>query len=454
MAWMVIPAFALVYLVAAPLVLRRRLVNLGLAALVTVLVSLSWTIAVALTPAGQRPFVDATTSNSPIAMVFGYNALARFGFFAHLTGALIPSFGPLAPEATSPTKLISATMASQVGWLYPLAIVALVAGLVWRRGAPRSDKLRAGFLLWAVWLGVSAVAFSAGVVLHTAYMAALAVPVAALAGVGIVQLAEAFKAGDGRAWLLPATAVLTIAWTVYLSSQFPGFLTWLTPVVIGLGAIGVVAMAAARVTGTTSGRLALAGVAVGVFAMVATPIAWAASTLDPRYDGTVIDATAGPLPGVGLQSKQVAAAIHTVLKLDGGSDTEFGAGPLNPQQASLLAYLQAHRGNDPYLFAAQDEALATLYIIKSGDPVLTMGGFSGAVPFPTADQFQRMVADRQVRYVLLGVNLPRPPGSPETTSNQIGTWVRGNCRLVPAAAYGGVAPTPANPFVDTLYLCG
>ena len=41
-------------------------------------------------------------------------------------------------------------------------------------------------------------------------------------------------------------------------------------------------------------------------------------------------------------------------------------------------------------------------IIATGEPVMTIGGFNGADPAPTLAQFQQLVADGQVRYVLVG----------------------------------------------------
>jgi 4-amino-4-deoxy-L-arabinose transferase-like glycosyltransferase len=59
-AFTVVPAFGLVYLVAAPTTLRRRLLQLlaGLAALVAA--GGWWVALVALTPAADRPFIDGS----------------------------------------------------------------------------------------------------------------------------------------------------------------------------------------------------------------------------------------------------------------------------------------------------------------------------------------------------------------------------------------------------------
>lgn len=78
-AWMIVPALAIGYLVAAPVRARRRLWQLGVAGAAMLAVSLSWIALYTFTPAGDRPYVDGSTNNSAVAMVFGYNGLERFG---------------------------------------------------------------------------------------------------------------------------------------------------------------------------------------------------------------------------------------------------------------------------------------------------------------------------------------------------------------------------------------
>ena len=66
-AWMVLPALAVGYLLAAPVGLRRRLWHLGVSGAVMVAVSLSWIALYAVTPASDRPYVDGSTNNSAFA---------------------------------------------------------------------------------------------------------------------------------------------------------------------------------------------------------------------------------------------------------------------------------------------------------------------------------------------------------------------------------------------------
>ncbi|MGH3246778.1 MAG: ArnT family glycosyltransferase, partial [Trebonia sp.] len=78
-AWIILPALAVGYLVTAPAPLRRRLWHVCAAGAVMLAVSLSWIALYTFTPASDRPYVDGSTDNSALAMVFGYNGLERFG---------------------------------------------------------------------------------------------------------------------------------------------------------------------------------------------------------------------------------------------------------------------------------------------------------------------------------------------------------------------------------------
>ncbi|MET0495427.1 MAG: glycosyltransferase family 39 protein [Actinoplanes sp.] len=74
-AFLVLPAFALVYLIAAPTGLGRRLRDLLIAGL-ALIVSAGWYIAlVSLWPASSRPFIAGSTNNTLWELAIGYNGL-------------------------------------------------------------------------------------------------------------------------------------------------------------------------------------------------------------------------------------------------------------------------------------------------------------------------------------------------------------------------------------------
>src|SRR5215212_9519875 len=76
-AFLVLPAFYLLYLLAARTAWRRRFLHLGLATAVLLAVSLSWVAAVDLTPSDQRPYVGGSEGDSALNLAFGYNGVER-----------------------------------------------------------------------------------------------------------------------------------------------------------------------------------------------------------------------------------------------------------------------------------------------------------------------------------------------------------------------------------------
>ena len=292
-AWTVVPVFALVYLICAPQPLLRRIKHTAVFGAVTAVASLWLMVIVQLTPAADRPFIDGSNgSNNIFTMVFDYNFTSRF---TSVTGTT--SGGSFGGGSNDWGKLFGASFGSQIGWLYPLALIALAFGLIKLRGSGRADAQRAGYLMWAGTLGVTALAFSAGTIPHSQYMTVLAPGLAALGAAGIVGLFRAFRDEERIGWLLVAAIAATVAWATHLSYENTVFLSWLPPLVIALGLASILLLIAYRIK--RIGKVLAAGIVLGTTAMVATPAAWALSTFDTSasYNGTSINAAAGPYSG-------------------------------------------------------------------------------------------------------------------------------------------------------------
>ena len=348
-AWMVLPALAAAYLLFAPGSARHRLAHVGAAGVVMLAVSMSWVALYTFTPARDRPYISGSTDNSAIAMVFGYNGLSRFGI--QIPGAATGSDLQIGPNgiqivnpgqptgtphgapadsgpqpapvpghqvplgpgsgtagASGPAKLLGGRFGAEIGWLYPLALLALAYGMVrWRR-APRTDPARGGFVLWGIWLLTFGAVFSAmGTVPHTAYITSLAPPLAALSGTGVVLGWRAYRAGGRAAWLLPAAVLSELAWAGWLWSGYASFLPWARWALLAVGLAAAAALPAGRLR--LPARAVTAALAVAVTALLAAPAIWSASVLDVKYAGTSYDAGAGP---AGLD--QGAGAVLTIGK--------------------------------------------------------------------------------------------------------------------------------------------
>jgi 4-amino-4-deoxy-L-arabinose transferase-like glycosyltransferase len=130
---------------------------------------------------------------------------------------------------------------------------------------------------------------------------------------------------------------------------------------------------------------------------------------------------------------------------------------ISTADTALANYLLANKGSAEYLVAVQGAQSAESLILATGEPVMAMGGFNGADPVPTLAEFQRLVAAKKVRYVLVGGGQgfagppsggpggPLPggggfPGGPDgsgATFSAISQWVEQNGVAVDAGQYGG-----------------
>jgi 4-amino-4-deoxy-L-arabinose transferase-like glycosyltransferase len=453
-AWMVLPALFIGYLAAAPQPasgeatpgprLVTRLWQLAVAGIVTLAVSLSWILLYTVTPAADRPYVDGSTDNSAFAMVFGYNGVERFGI--SFPGAVAPgpaisagSGGPggyggpggLFGFPAGLFKLLSGWYGPQAGWLYPLAGLGLVAGLYLTRWARRGNPVRCGFLMWGTWLCTAGLVFSVMTTIpHTAYLAMLAPPVAALAAVGIYLLAGMYRTERDSGWLLPVAILAEVLWAEIVWRDYHGFLPWTLSAALGAGIVTAIVLIAARLTDRFPRWLAGIAVTLGVVAMVAAPAAWSASVLDVDYAGTSFDASAGPADGHGLFTLFQGPVLGGVF---GSTQT------LTWQNQAVYDYVNANRHGARYLLAVPSWTQASRFILATGQEAIPLGGFSGTVRTPTLARVQDLVRAGQLRFFWFGWFGGPGTGGADLQSGTVGqifSWVRGTCTRVPAAAYG------------------
>ncbi|MFH8491095.1 ArnT family glycosyltransferase [Streptomyces longisporoflavus] len=483
-AWVVVPALALGYLIAAPHPLRKRLGQLVAAGGVLLAVSLSWVALMTFTPESSRPYADGTTNNSAFAMVFGYNGLDRL-HDGLIDGSFKGTFeggsssqgqdgggsgagggqagGPsLLPGHEGWGKLFGPRFAAQIGWLYPLALLSLVLGLARHRRAPRTDQRRAGYLMWGGWLLTSAVLLSAMEVPHTAYVTLLAPPLAALAAAGIVALWRIHRTalGPPQTLVLPALIVVQEAWTLHVTAQYPEFVPWLTPVILTASVAACAALVYAVLPtppdARLSRRIGVAGLVAGCVAMFAAPMAWSLSVLDSSYAGSSFDAYAGPpyRPEGGKSRKNGGGPVIASGQPAGAGQPRGSSGPsgggvatgLSKDQKALLAYVQKHNRGAQYTFSTDNWQSAAPYIYAKALPLLPLGGFTGGANSATLAEYRKLVADGKLRFALLRADGEKSGASQAGSSvGQINDWVRSTCTKVEPKAYGAQQPGKKDP---------
>lgn len=427
-AWFVLPALIVGTLLTSD-GLRRRFVRAGALTASAVVASVAWITAIALVPAGSRPYIDGSTDDDVFAMVFGYNGLDRFapgavpgsvgsststgGVGATLSAIVHALAGHGATSggaSSSATKLFELPLVTQIGWLYPAAIAGIVLGL-WRwwprtkpaGTGPRPDEgapgARARFALVAVaaiWLVTSAAVLSFTRVPHTAYVAALGVPLVLLTAVawgeGVRLLRSASRA---RRLVLPAIALAQGAWWAVLVSEarLPGIL--LIPAV-AVGAAGAVVGIVAAVS---AGRVARVAPAALALALLCLPIATSLQVLDDARDGSGGDAYVGVTAQKGNPDETFAVSSPAPWG---------GTAGLTPAVSQLVDTARAHGGGTggQALMVTDSWAISAQIIDATGADVLTDGGYSGHVPVFTAARLKDLVKTGRVRLFAVADGAP------------------------------------------------
>jgi 4-amino-4-deoxy-L-arabinose transferase-like glycosyltransferase len=557
-AYLVVPAFAAMYLLGAPLRWLARVGRLALAGLVMLVVSLSWVIAVDLTPAAARPYVGSSGSNSELALALGYNGIERLlGIFFHLPAGTTGAAALLA-EATAPGgpggasengaagifRLLNAQLGGQASWLLALGLLGMLAAgwelrpgsllralpdraRAWRvsseaRLAAHLTPRQSALVLWGGWTLTQVAFFSIAAFFHRYYLSMLAPGIAALFGIGVVLLWRDYRAPDTgwRGWLLPVALGATAATQAVILADYTDWNAWMTPLIVGGSLLAAVALVwyrldaayapHARSTGVSSFALApaLSGAAypegkaggsdqwpsrlayvpmlaavLGIALLLVGPLTWTGVSLASGMNAVL--PAAGPTATFATSGGQPGAFAGRRARLGGfeGGQPPFGVSPSGdftfpggssggalgqPGQAAsgnslrvdsgLVSYLEAHQGPAEYLFATLSSQTAAPYIIATGKPVMTLGGFSGSDQILSLSQLQALVRAGTVRYFLLdGVGGRGGPGG--SGNAQLTQWVESSCSLVPASAYGSASGAGVSGFgaggggVSQLYVC-
>ncbi|WP_250028750.1 glycosyltransferase family 39 protein [Paractinoplanes maris] len=480
-ALLVVPAFALAYLVAGPPKLGKRIGQLLLSG-VALVVSAGWYIAIVeLVPASMRPYIGGSQNNSILELTLGYNGLGRLN--GDETGSVGGGGGAGGGMwgSTGLLRMVESAQGGQISWLLPAALILLVVGLVVTARRARTDRQRAGLLVWGGWLLITGLVFSfMQGIFHAYYTVALAPAIGAVAGMGVALL---WRRGLLGAVTLAATVAVTAWWSYHLLARSADFLPWLRWVVLIGGLVGAVALLGAL---RLPARVAALAAGVSLAAVLAGPSAYAVQTAAEVHTGSI--PSAGPavaggfgggpgrggfggnrggfpgggfpgggqggLPGGGFpggtnqnggtgqngtaqggNAQGGTAQGGTAQggrfggRGTGGGMRGGGGGLLDAATVSdeMKALLEADADQYTWAAAAVGSQSASGYQLATGDPVMAVGGFNGSDPSPTLAQFQQYVAHGQIHYFIAGGGFGggRSMGG-SSASSEIATWVSEN----------------------------
>ncbi|MEW5808536.1 MAG: glycosyltransferase family 39 protein [Actinomycetota bacterium] len=400
-ALLVLPAFGVAYLLAGPSTLRRRVLDLGLAA-GAVVVSAGWYIAlVELWPTDARPYIGGSQRNSILELTLGYNGFGR------LTGNETGGLGNLNHDVGW-GRLFGFSMGADIGWLLPAALVCTVAGFALTRRAPRTDPTRAALVLWGGWLAVTAVVFSfMNGIVHPYYTVALAPAIAATIGIG-APLLWRNRRDPRAASAMATTTVVTVALAAQLLTRTAEWLPWLRIAIL----VGGVCAAALMVVSALLGPLMSRAVAaVALVCCLAAPAAYTLATAATPHTGAI--PSVGPARAFGFP---------------GGGFPGGGLLSSPTPRPELTRVLAADADRFIWAAAVVGSNNAAGYQLATGAPVMAIGGFNGTDPSPTLTQFVDDVAAGRIHYFVSGrmMTMGRAPASSSKESVAIRDWVAAN----------------------------
>ena len=290
-AFLVVPVFAAVFLLAAPTSFWARIRSLLAAGVALIVASGWWVAVVSLVPASHRPYIGGSQHNSVLELALGYNGLGRIT--GNETGSVVGGGGQGGNGAgmwgaTGWGRLFGSDMGGQVAWLMPAALVLMTYVLWLTRRTPRTNRTRSAVLLWGGWLVVTAATFSfmKGII-HPYYTVALAPAIGALVGIGGATLWR-LRAFPSARFVAAGTVALSAWWSWTLLGRTPSWHPALRDAVL----IGGIVTALALLVGPRIPRLAAVAAGASLVVVLAGPTAYALSTASTPHTGSI--PSAGP----------------------------------------------------------------------------------------------------------------------------------------------------------------
>ncbi len=480
-AYMVLPAFYLAYFLAAPHKWGKRIWHLIVSTIVMVVISLSWAVAVDLTPAEERPYVGSSTDNSVMELIIGHNGIERILGGMERLRTLDNFSGTDAPEGTNLANNLPAEgnlpanpgnlpagqenlppgqnpYRPQQGQRPPDAAgnnLPVNPGMDGQYDRPNGDA--SGGRMISSQPGIFRL-FDPSLSGEASWLLLLA-----LAGLLIGACVAGWKKPLGPAqtgliiwggWLLPMAAYFSFTSGLfheyYLIMLGPGIAALVAAFIWALGRIGqtrpwfswvlsmtiIGACLAVEFYILTQASIYLPWMVISVVlfvmgAILHLPI-WSGKKIIFAHLGM------GSLIGSVLIAPLVWSLLTTFNSNPIGGLPLAGPGePANGVTRSytdinenLISFLEANTNEDQYLVAVPNANASAPLILATGRQVLPMGGFTGGDPVVTVDSLQSMVESGEIRYIL---------GVSSYQNQSIRIWVTQNCTLVSPSVWNGGA---------------
>lgn len=449
--------------------LKAKIKCLILATIVLLVVSLSWSFLVDLVPVNARPYVGDSTTNSEIELVLNqhnqvsnkinsninlnydgdntlsYNTLNENEFIKNYN-----EWNTIHKDNKTQFGIFRLfqdnNLSDQIAWFLPLAIISLIVSIINRRKiiALKSTK-NIIIMFFSIWFVTEFLYFS--FVYSNIYdLATLAVPTAALCGIGIKKMIQSYRKNKSM-WLslsLGLTIIVQYIIVIYYRENLSYLLIHLFYLDLGISVIAVFTLFKIRNKEFTNNNLKNGLIVISIIGCLIIPLIGSSASLVYKTDGI--------FKGAGLQlfESKTQQNVNNYMKNYG---VEFGG---SEDLSKFINFLNENKGeNQEYLLVTPSASVyAQNIILDTGDKVMALGGRTGNDDILTLFAFKQLVREGKVKYVLVGN---------ETNSfnnASIMNWVKNVGKVIPNSQWQDTNITVANNILynvfkndrrDTLY---
>lgn len=449
--------------------LKAKIKCLILATIVLLVVSLSWSFLVDLVPVNARPYVGDSTTNSEIELVLNqhnqvsnkinsninlnydgdntlsYNTLNENEFIKNYN-----EWNTIHKDNKTQFGIFRLfqdnNLSDQIAWFLPLAIISLIVSIINRRKiiALKSTK-NIIIMFFSIWFVTEFLYFS--FVYSNIYdLATLAVPTAALCGIGIKKMIQSYRRNKSM-WLslsLGLTIIVQYIIVIYYRENLSYLLIHLFYLDLGISIIAVFTLFKIRNKEFTNNNLKNGLIVISIIGCLIIPLIGSSASLVYKTDGI--------FKGAGLQlfESKTQQNVNNYMKNYG---VEFGG---SEDLSKFINFLNENKGeNQEYLLVTPSASVyAQNIILDTGDKVMALGGRTGNDDILTLFAFKQLVREGKVKYVLVGN---------ETNSfnnASIMNWVKNVGKVIPNSQWQDTNITVANNILynvfkndrrDTLY---
>ncbi|MBC1968794.1 ArnT family glycosyltransferase [Listeria marthii] len=459
-AFMVVPAFLLFYFIAVKLSWRKKLIQLVVALILMLGVSVSWAVVVDQTAASERPYVGSSQTNSVLELAFGYNGMERLLGQETGTGSSGGNMEMGGPPSNNSTDSSNATPptppsgnmqggADGDGGTPPQGNNGTppTGGPGNTANGGTGSKMTGSTGMFGTGNAGPLRLFQTALGDQISWFLPLAI-------IGMLAIFLAYRNENKRIYQLNSKQkemVFWAAWLIPVAGFFSvaGFfhhyyLIMLAPPIAVLSGAGLVALfrlyrhkdnwqkfllpTTLTITGAlqaffVASYLPILAAVIGIAAL-AVSIALIAI----RQSHTKL---AAKITALALAILLIAPTYWSLTPLlYGGNSSLPEAGPQLKQSSGggfadasvdsgLISYLQKNNTGETYLFGTTDATTAGPYIIKTKEAVMALGGFNGTDPTLTVKQLKQMIKSGEIKYFYL-------PSNSKASDSDVVKWIQEN----------------------------